>query len=203
MKDIVVATVKFGGGQVMALLCGAITVKVMAMFAGPAGVGLFSLLRQAQQTLTALATLGGQNAVVQGVSSRVAGDRDRFIVSVLWALIASALAVAGAAVALGQPLASLIFPADEASGPALMRWLALPVVAGALLVYFRSLLNAHMWIGTVAWVNVVTAATSVVLVYPAIVAYQGGTRLPWSCYSAVRWVRGCCSRPRWRGSAAA
>lgn len=205
MRDIVLATIKFGSGQVAALLCAAVSVKIMAVTIGPAGVGLFSLLRQTQQTLSSLATLGGQNAVVQGVASRQGVDRDHFIVSVLWAFIASSVMLAGAAVILAHPLAALILPTGDSGTTALVGWLALPVMAGALLVFFRSLLNAHMWIGAVAWTNVVTAASSVVLVYPAVVAYQaghqvalvlllGGSLTVGLLFAMQRaWARGCLS----------
>jgi O-antigen/teichoic acid export membrane protein len=159
------------------MLCAAISVKIMAVTIGPAGVGLFSLLRQAQQTLSAVATLGGQDAVMQGVASRQGVDRDQFIVSVLWAFIASSVTLACVAVILAHPLGALIIPTGDAGSAALVRWLAFPVMAGALLVFFRSLLNAHMWIGAVAWTNVVTAASLVVLVCPAVFFYQAGHQM--------------------------
>jgi PST family polysaccharide transporter len=174
MKEIVLATVKFGSGQVVAMLCAAITVKIMAVIIGPAGVGLFSLLRQAQQMLGALATLGGQNAVVQGVASRTGDARDRFVVSVLWAFVASSLILAVIVIGFANPLTELMLRLDSYDAPWLFGWIAFPVTAGALLVFFRSLLNAHMRIGSAAMTNVVAAAGSLLLVYPAVVAYQRG-----------------------------
>jgi PST family polysaccharide transporter len=44
-------------------------------------------------------------------------------------------------------------------------------------VFFRSLLNAHMEIGAVAWVNVTVAASAVLLVFPATAAYNAGHSL--------------------------
>jgi len=174
MWEIVVATVKFGSGQAAALICAAVSVKIMALTIGPAGVGLFSLIRQAQQTLASLATLGGQNAVIQGVASRSGADRDRFISSVFRAFVISASTLGALAVIFASTLAKLVFRTDVIDAPLLVRWIAFPVVAGAMLVFFRSLLNARMQIGSVAWTNVVTAASSIVLVYPAVVAYQRG-----------------------------
>jgi O-antigen/teichoic acid export membrane protein len=174
VKEIALATVKFGSGQAISLLCAAVAVKIMALTIGPAGVGLFSLLRQAQQTLGALATFGGQNAVVQGIASRSGIERDRFMISILWAFVAGSLALGALTIVLSVPLALVVIPADALAGPTLLRWIAFPVIAGALLVFVRGILNAHMLIGSVAWTNVVTAGSLIVLVYPAVVAYQAG-----------------------------
>lgn len=173
MREIVVATLKSGTGQVGAVLCAVVSVKVLAVFAGPAGVGLFSLLRQIQQTLCALASLGSQNAVVQVVASRHGSDRDRVAASVLWVFAGSVAIVVLCTLLLSSQLATLVFGGDDADAK-LIRWLVVPVALGAILIFFRGLLIAHMQIGAVAWVNFATAFGSLLMVFPAAVAYGTG-----------------------------
>ena len=43
--------------------------KILALWLGPEGVGLFAQLRQVIQTATLGATYGGTNVVVQGIAS--------------------------------------------------------------------------------------------------------------------------------------
>jgi hypothetical protein len=142
----------------VSLLCAALAVKVIATMIGPAGVGLFSVVRQFQQMLSAVASLGGHNAIVQGVASRQGGARDQFVVSVFAIVTGLSVLAAGAIIAFAAPIASLVFGQNQQVSPAVMRWTGVAVAVGALLVFFRSLLNAHMEIGAVAWVNVTAAA---------------------------------------------
>ena len=174
MKEIFWAIIRFGSGQIAALLCAAVSIKIMAVSIGPAGVGLFSLLRQTQQTLGALATMGGQNAIVQGVASRTGQERDRFVVTIFWAFLASSIVLAGVAIGLAGPLTELVLRLDPNDWGALFGWIAIPVTAGAMHVFFRSVLNAHMRIGSVAMTNVAAGAGTLLLVYPTIVFYQRG-----------------------------
>jgi PST family polysaccharide transporter len=67
----------------------------------------------------------------------------------------------------------LVFGRDVVDAT-LIRWIVVPVALGAMLIFFRSLLNAHMHIGAVAWVNFATALGSLTLVVPAAVAYGAG-----------------------------
>ena len=49
MKELLKAAAKSSAGTFITLLSSAVAVKIIAVFAGPAGIGLFSLLRQIQQ----------------------------------------------------------------------------------------------------------------------------------------------------------
>jgi len=173
LKTILLAILKSGAGQVAALLLAAISVKILAVVAGPAGVGLYSLLRQIQQTLSALASIGGQNAIVQGVASRVGQARQQFIASVMWGIALASLLVAVAMLAFADSLAAWLL-VDHVDGAVLIRWTSLAVVLGTLLIVVRSLLNGYMAIGGVAYVNVAVAFGALVLAYPAARAYDAG-----------------------------
>ena len=173
MRDLVVATLKAGTGQTTAFCCAIASAKLLAVMAGPAGVGLFSLVRQIQQTLCVLASLGGQNAIVQGVASRQGVDRAQFVSSVSRLVIAGVLIVGLATLLFSSSIAALVFGAGS-DRAALVRWTTIPVMLGAMLIYLRSLLNAHMRIGAVAWVNIHTALGALVMVLPAAAAYRAG-----------------------------
>lgn len=171
MRSMILATMQAGVGQFVALLCGAISVKVLALTVGPAGVGLFSILRHAQQTLSAIASVGGQNAVVQGAALFVGEQRVRFLASALWVVL-----LANTLVVLGVIVFSEYFGVTvlgERYGH-VFRWIAVPTTASVLLIFFRAVLNAHMQIGSVVWVNIIAAVGSVLFVVPASAAYLAG-----------------------------
>jgi len=176
LRAILLAILKSGTGQVTALLCAAISVKILAVTIGPAGVGLYSLLRQIQQTLCALASMGGQNAVVQGVASRDDEARAVFVRSVLVTVAVCAGVVCLVTALFADPLADLLM-GDDTQGSGVIRWIALPVAAGTLLIFFRGLLNAHMEIGAVAWVNIAAAVGAVLFAYPAARLYAAGNEI--------------------------
>ncbi len=173
MRAIVEAMLKAGTGQVAVLACTAFSMKILAVIGGPAGVGLFSLVRQVQQTLSMIALVGGQNAIVQGVASTSGARRANFIAT-SWILVAIASTIVCIVMLfLATPIAELLLP-NLLQGAALLRWTAVAAALGAFLVVARSLLNAHMAIGTVANVNVVTAFAALLLTYPAAMAYREG-----------------------------
>ena len=173
MRDLVVATLKAGTGQATVFFCAIVSVKVLALMTGPAGVGLFSLLRQIQQTLCVIASVGGQNAVVQGVASRQGLERAQFVTSVLHLVLAGASIVGLGTLLLSSSIAALVF-GSESSRSALVQWILVPVILGALLIFLRALLNASMRIGAVAWVNISTGFGGLLMVVPAATAYRAG-----------------------------
>lgn len=167
----VVSTFKTGLGQLLGLLLGAISVKLLAILAGPAGVGLFSVLRHLQQTLSSVASVGGQNAVVQGLSSHSGQERQQFLLSSFYVFVLGSLLLSAALLACSELIASWMFAGEHGSA---VRWLVIPVWLGALLFYFRGVLTAEMQFGALALVNVFTGVGAVVVALPVGLAYSRG-----------------------------
>lgn len=170
-QGMVVSTFKTGLGQLLGLLLGAISVKLLAVLAGPAGVGLFSVLRHLQQTLSSVASVGGQNAVVQGLSSHSGRARQQFLLSSFYVFLLVSLLLSVALLLCADFVASWVFSGEHASA---VRWLVIPVGLGALLFYFRGVLTAEMQFGALAVVNVVTGLGAVVVALPVGLAYSWG-----------------------------
>ncbi len=94
MLNLIIAAIKTGLGTVGMLVTGIITTKILALVTGPAGIGLWSLLRQAQQMGASVATLSGATALVQGISSRDGRKRDVYIQTVALLMISTMALVA-------------------------------------------------------------------------------------------------------------
>lgn len=142
-----VSTLKTAVGQFFGLLLGAIAVKLLAVLAGPAGVGLYSVLRHLQQMLSSVASIGGQNAVVQGLSSHQCVARRQFFLSSFYVFVLASLLLSAAILIFADFIAAWIFAGEHASA---IRWLVIPIVLGAMLFFFRGVLTAEMQFGALS-----------------------------------------------------
>ncbi|MBR2146035.1 MAG: O-antigen translocase, partial [Muribaculaceae bacterium] len=66
----------FGGVQILNILCSVIRTKLVALWIGPVGVGLFGLFNQALEMLNVATNLGVRNSSVRDISQAVE-RRDR------------------------------------------------------------------------------------------------------------------------------
>lgn len=82
MLSTIKSLLKLGVWTCLTLILGALITKIIAMTAGPSGVGYFSIFRQLQQTFVSLATLNGETALVQGISSRDQSEKNTYAFNV-------------------------------------------------------------------------------------------------------------------------
>lgn len=169
MKKMVFALVKVGSGNLSALLLGAISMKVLAVVTGPSGIGLFSLLKNLQQTLSTIGSLGGHNVIVQVIPGQQKLHQERFTTTVFWISIGGALLTSAAAIIFAEALSMHLLNAINAI---LMWWLVVPTSMGVIFFYFRSILNAHSEVGSVAWVNASVGIAAALVAAPVAYAYE-------------------------------
>lgn len=166
-----VSTLKTAIGQFFGLLLGAVAVKLLAVLAGPAGVGLYSVLRHLQQMLSSVASIGGQNAVVQGLSSHQGVARRQFFLSSFYVFVLASLLLSAALLIFADFIAAWIFAGDHASA---IRWLVIPIVLGALLFFFRGVLTAEMQFGALSIVTMLTGLGAALVALPVGLVYARG-----------------------------
>jgi O-antigen/teichoic acid export membrane protein len=166
MGEILLAIFKTGSGTLLNLILGIFTTKLLAINLGPAGIGLFSLLRQTRDVLITITTLNGSAAFVQGLASRQGKDREDFNGVVFLTVIASTLLVVLILLTFAQPLTRLILHQDDQQSVALIRGLYLPLLFGSGVFYFTGVLNGYRAIGRLVIVQVSVAAVTAVLAYP-------------------------------------
>lgn len=154
-------------GMVANLIFGAVAMKIIAVMLGPSGVGLFSLLRQAQKTATTLVSFGGETALIQGLASRNKKERGLYAFNALIFFIAGAVAVSAIFVCFAPQLAVLIIGNQEQQTVTMVRWLAVPAVIGGAVVFLKGILNGFRAIGRLAVVDVIIVAVTLALVFPA------------------------------------
>lgn len=172
MRELLAAVAKTAGGSMATLVMGMAAVKLLAIFAGPAGVGVFSLLRQTQQTAMVLGLLNGQTALVQGVASREGEARTRYVSTVFWIGVMVTAAMALLFLAAPGPLSRALTGSVDADTASAFRFLAVSVVFGVFYTFGVSVLNGHKMIGRASLVQFVNFFTVAALAYPMI-AFAG------------------------------
>lgn len=165
------STLRSALGQLAALIFGALTVKILAVTTGPSGVGLFSLFRHLQQSLSLVAALGGQAAIVQGLSSRKGVQQELFQRHVYAVFIVLSVVLAFFILCFASLISEWVFEGKYINS---LRWLTISVLAGSWLFFVRGVLNAHLRFNEIAWINALTGLGGLLLAYPAGYLYTQG-----------------------------
>ncbi|MDR1995915.1 oligosaccharide flippase family protein [Azonexus sp.] len=169
--SIVSSTFKTAFGQFIGLGLGAVAVKILAVLAGPAGVGLYSILRHLQQTLSSIASIGGQNAVVQGLCSHSGDERQRFFLSSFYLFVFANLLVCVGVLFFADVIAAQVLGGEHVSA---VRWLVIPVTLGTSLFFLRGILTAEQQFGALSLVNALNGLGAVLVALPVGLAYVRG-----------------------------
>ncbi len=118
--------------------------KVVALWMGPEGVGLFSQLRQMAQAATVGATFGGTNPVVQGLSERSEEAARRQFRATAFRFVGSAGVLVVLAVLIAAPsLAQFFLSSSAPELVATVRGLALAVLLNVAGTYAIAVLNGY------------------------------------------------------------
>lgn len=138
--------------------------KVVALWMGPEGVGLFSQLRQMAQAATVGATFGGTNSVVQGLSERTEESARRQFRATAgrWVGSAGLLVVLGILVA-ATPLTQFFLSSGAPELVATVRWLALAVLLNIAGTYALAVLNGYRSYPYLALAQIAGPAALVIL----------------------------------------
>ena len=169
MLSLIKAALKTGLGSMGSILFGVIAMKIFAIFLGPNGVGLFSILRQTTQTGLVAATIGGQTAFVQGIASRQPEQQHHYIRCVCVIFIISSLCVSIGIAVFSQELALLLLGHADSIHSNILRLLAFAIFTQSWTVYTASILNGFGAIGKLAFQQVVATFTVAIFAYPASV----------------------------------
>lgn len=180
------ATSIFGGVQVVNILCALVRTKLIAIWIGAAGVGLFAIYNGALEMITALSQLGMRQSAVRDISQHRGTSRSALVVAVVrrWGWLLGIFG-AGITVAIAPLLSRWTF--GDSSHTWWFMLIAIAVLATSLcnselaimqgLEQLRRLARASMW-GVLAGF-----AVSVPMYYfwrmdsvvPSIIAYAVAT----------------------------
>jgi len=175
MRQLLAGTIKAALGSIVSLSFYAVTIKVLASFLGPQGVGLFSVLRQIQATAVTLATFNGTTALVRGLSRQSGRDQQRFLASALLLCLGGACCVVAALGLSPSTWAGWLLARSDGETTVQIVLVACATLCGVAWVIVSGLLNGTRNIGGLAWAQGVGAGCLALIVYPAAIAVHNGT----------------------------
>lgn len=151
---LIVAGAKTASASIAVALCGFVATKILAVLLGPAGMGIYSLLRQCLMAATVVAALNPQTAMAHAI---VRGQRDGllniYLSSIFWLVCASAAAVMSIGLWYSAPVAEWLLP-DVPESRRLVALLALPLAIQASSVVLLNVLQAFRAIGAASTASV-------------------------------------------------
>ncbi len=166
MQGMIKAIFKTGSGSLISIILGIISTKIMAIVIGSSGIGLFSLIRQTLTTVTTAGTMGGQTALVQGLASKQADEKDKYLITVFWIFILGAIVCTLGLILLAPWIAQIVFSSNDEQNINLVRWMALPVILIIIYYYLISVLNGFRAIGRLAMGQVIVSMITAFLAFP-------------------------------------
>lgn len=190
MLEVLKATLKTGSGSAVSMTFAAITSKIIALVLGTYGIGIYSILVQVSQTSATVGTIGGEPALVQGLSSRRGAEKDDYAASVFWIFMLGTICVCLSILILAEYIAPAVLGDSDASTVGLIRWLTLPIALAIANIYFRGVLNGFRAIGRLAAIQVAIAAVSAILAYPVSLLVDTGYPIAFVVMMSVSYAVG-------------
>lgn len=185
MKEIAVGFFKTGVASILSTVFGMVSTKIIAVMAGPTGVGIYSLLKQILLLAMTFGTAGGQSALIQGVSSRTGRAKSEYQDAVLQIFVICTLVVALILYFFSGTIAHYCFGSLWLDKIVLVKWLILPVIITVLMVYLTSVLNAYRSINSLAIGQIAGAITGALLAYPVAYYVNHYSALAFAWYIAA------------------
>ena len=166
MGELFRAIIKVGSGSLVSMFMSAVMMKLIAVFFGPSGVGLFSIYRQIQQLFISIATLSGNTAIVQGISSRDETESNIYIATIGKVFIFTVLLTIVLYVYFAGHLFNIFFSDQKSITLEFFLLCLIPSVLSCLSVFLLSILNGCRKIGAVAIQQMVGTSAAALFVYP-------------------------------------
>jgi PST family polysaccharide transporter len=163
MLELIAAILKSGSASIANLLISTVTVKIIALVTGPTGVGIWSLLRQCQQSAVTIGTSNGNASFVRGINQLEGKARSQFIRTVATTYLCMGGAVVLVMLLLSDRLAVWIGSLNRE----VILLLSVPVAVGILREYLFSLINGMRAIGRMAVLQIVGPLSALLIAYPA------------------------------------
>ncbi|MEC4727737.1 hypothetical protein HWQ46_19510 [Shewanella sp. D64] len=168
VKDFFKAFSKTASGSLLSMIFGALLVKILAVFSGTQGVGIFSLFRDFTKTLSLIFSLNANIAIVQGLSDDSLSTKETYYNNALKIIIVN-LSVIGLILLLCMDSIKEYFFSDfNFISTSSLTFLLLAAVFGCFNVVFSAVLNANRSLGYMASSQVIGAFCGLLSAYPLI-----------------------------------
>jgi len=170
VKELVLAIAKTGGGSLISMLFGAIMMKIIAVYGGASGVGLWSIIKQMQQSGVMIGTANGNTALVRGIASLNGAMRFRFMKTVMLLFIVFGFLTTSVLIIFSNELAAWLknIPAY------IVMLMAIPIWVGIARSYAQGCLNGFREIGQLVKSQIAGAIAGALCAFPIALWVRDG-----------------------------
>lgn len=170
MKELISAIFKTGSGTALTLVFGAITTKIIATIAGTSGIGLWSVIKQIQQSGVMVGSLNGTTSLVRGISAMDDEAKYQFLRTVMAIFFVGGLVVTLILLLFANQISEWMknIPSH------IVMLMAIPVLLAIARSYVQGCLNGFRLIGRLAKTQIVGAAGGALVAYPLSVLVENG-----------------------------
>jgi O-antigen/teichoic acid export membrane protein len=165
MRNLLKAMLTTGGATLVSQVLGLIANKILAVSIGTAGIGFYSMMRQAHDTAVGLGAIGA-GGLVQGLAGRPQPARTRLWRAAIVLTAVAAVIAAIAIVAFNRPIARLLFDRDDDIAVLAVSLCAATVALGVIWLTLGAAINAARAIGALAGLGLAGAAIGALLAWP-------------------------------------
>lgn len=185
MKELTLAFLKSGVASILSTIFGIVSTKIFAVTLGPSGIGVYSLLKQILFFAMTLGTLGGQTALIQGLSSKTGSNKAEYMRSAFQIFVICTFVVLILLTLLPDKIAIYSFGQSWADKVNLVRWLVLPIAITVLSIFLTSVLNSYKAISSLALGQMVAAISGALLAYPVATYISNNGSIAFAWYMAA------------------
>jgi len=165
-REIFYALTKSSLGISSKIVFNAVAIKIIAVFMGPSGVGLFSQIRQLWQTFITIGSMNSGAAVIQGISSRKKLNKNSFTSAIFWIIFIINTLVSLLIFFFSNEISQYFLKSSAYESIYAIRWLSLSTYISVFLIFFSSILNGHHAIGRYSIVIAIGSFSLMILTWP-------------------------------------
>ena len=174
MKRLFAATLIMGSATVITALIGIVNRKILALYIGPAGVGVLDQLVDFNVLIIGLASFGLGDGIIKYVSEFESGQQTErlrdFLRTIILALAGIAAAVTVALLLLAPNVSAILL--NSPTYASLIMLLALTLPCSVLAAVLRSAVNGYHQVRYLALMSVLPAFSILVLAWPLITTWH-------------------------------
>jgi len=170
MKELLFAIAKTGGGSLITMALGAIMVKIIAVIGGTSGIGLWSIIKQMQQTGVMIGSANGNTSLVRGIGALDGGVKFRFMKTVMSIFFVSGLLVTSVLVLCSHSIAAWLKNIPDY----IVMLMAIPICMGIARSYVQGCLNGFREIGHLAKSQIFGAGAGALFAFPIALWVRDG-----------------------------
>jgi PST family polysaccharide transporter len=155
-------------GSISSMAFGAVVIKIIAVFSGPQGVGVFSILKDLSQTLVLAFSLSGNTAIVKNLSANDNKNKELFINNIVKIIIINTVFMCLIYFFFIKYIYTHLLSDLDGISVSTLLIVLISGIAGSLNIICNSILNASRKLGWMAISQIIATLIGALITYPFI-----------------------------------